>query len=107
MARPLLEKKKRRRRKTSDCGNIKTGHVSWLKCLVEVYVREDLVTLTLTQLHIHRGDKRQQKHNDGSDLKKEVCNYNINLSCFVGVKVLLTGIAEIGFELYRRFSHVA
>lgn len=30
---------------------------------------EDLVTLT--QLHIYRGDKRQQKHNDRSDLKKK------------------------------------
>lgn len=32
-------------------------------------VQEDHVTLT--QLHIHRGDKRQQKHNERSDLKKK------------------------------------
>lgn len=70
-------------------------------------VQEDLVTLT--QLHIHRGDKRQQKHNERSDLKKRsaMCNHNINLSCFVGGKVLLTRIMEIGFEFYRPLSHAS
>lgn len=38
-------------------------------------VQEDLVTLT--QLHIHRGDKRQQKHNERSDLKKKKCNVQL------------------------------
>lgn len=70
-------------------------------------VQEDLVTPT--QLHIHRGDKRQQNHNERSDLKKRsaMCNYNINLSCFVGGKVLLTCMMEIGSEFYRPLSHAS
>lgn len=33
-----------------------------------------------------------------------MCNYNFNLSCVVGGKVLLTSIMEIGFEFYRPLS---
>lgn len=61
-----------KKKKISDCADIKTRGASWWKCSVVVCVQEDLVTLTPTQLHIHRGDKRQQKHNDRSDLKKGV-----------------------------------